>query len=232
MGSEKKFNAILSDTRKIQALKKFVEPKDMGQIKASFLENIIIKRGEDDKILWKGMAARLRNAKRKGTINTLFEPKEMDAINDYVKLADRFGEKVLSSSGTGASNQFLEYIKTTAARVGKGLTVKPIQEISAAQKTKLPMFAPGLRKPKEYAKTTSARLKALQTYSVQRESYKRKQEANIMSEYYGKDLSKMPYQQLDKLIKDTKRMTETKNRKQKNLLNRDIKSRLINYEVI
>lgn len=232
IGAEKKFNQILGDTRKIKALKRFLGPEEMGQLKASFLENKIIQRGEDGAIKWLGLSARLRNAKRQGVVNTLFEPNEMAAMDDYVKLANRFGEKVLSTSGTGASNQFLEYIKTAASRTGKGLLLKPIQDVAALPSgAKQSMFAPALKTPKAYIKSPKARLKALQTYSVQRESGKRKMETQIMSDYHGVDLSKMPYAEVDKLIKKTKLMEETKGNKLKRLRKKDIETQLAKYEV-
>lgn len=229
IGTERKFTNMLGDTRKIKALKTFVEPEDLNKLKSSYLENQIIQRAEDGNIRWQGMSARLRAADRKGILNELFDKGELDSIRDYIKLSNRYGEDVLSRSGTGASAQFIEYLKNTSGRIAEGLVVRPIQNITSLPKRNVSEIAPIIRTPKEYARTPAGVGKVAQTYSTQRESGKRKEEKNIMSEYHGVDLSSAPYNVIDRLITLTKKRNEMEEGKVKNLYSRTIDRLLKQY---
>lgn len=219
---EKKFSAIFGDTRRIKALKKFVPPEDMNRLKASYLENQIVQRAEDGEIKWRGMAARLRNADRKGVLNELFPDGELDSIRDYIKLADRFGEDVLSRSGTGATNQFIGYLKNTVGKIGEGLVVEPVRAIARTEGAKTAAVLPLFRTPIEYAKGPGSKLKAAQVYSVNRETRMRDQEKQIIGDFYGMDLSRADYKLVDELIKKTKRWNSMSDNKYKNLEERGI----------
>jgi hypothetical protein len=228
---EKVWTTIMGGTRKIKALKKILAPEDLNKVKASYLENMIIQRADDDTIKWLGLSKRLRDADRKGVLNALFDSRELGAMRDFVKLSNRFGEKVLSTSGTGASNQitFLNYLKTTASKVGEELTVKPIRELVSGGGPEVAKTLPLFRTPKEYLQTYSSRMKGAQVYSVHHETVKRNREKEIIGEYHGVDLSKAPYNLVDDLIKKTKAFNEMKEGRMKALYKRNIDRLLRQY---
>ena len=220
---EAKYSSILSGTNRIKALKRFLGPEDMNKLKASYLENNIIKRTTDGNVLWAGLSSRLKQARIKGTLNELFGPTELDAINDYVRLADRFGEDVLSSSGTGASISFGQYLKGTGSYVAESLTAGPIRAVAGAKGATPEKVLPFLRSPGEYAKGWQSRLKGVQVIGVQKEAQKRQEERTILGEYYKQDFKSAPYKKVDELIKRTKRFNEMKPGKMKDLTERTIK---------
>ena len=233
---EKKFSQILGDTRRIKALKTFLEPEDFNKIKASYLENNIIQRGEDGIIKWQGMSSRLRAAERKGILNALFNSGELDSIRDYIRLADRFGEEVLSRSGTGASNQFTfgAYLKSMSGAIGEKGVFTPIRKIITSKKEKTKKIPSLFLSPKDFIKSPVRYGKAAQVFSVQKETLDRNTEKKVIGDYYGVDLSEAPYSLVDNIIKKTKKINEykqkdIKDRRFLNLMIRDVERQLVNY---
>lgn len=105
MSPEQVFNSLVKngDTSRLTALKKIMAPEDFSQLKGAFLENLI-KRSPDGSFTFRGLHNGLRN--KKNALSVLFEPDELSQITDLIELGDRFGDPVLSRSGTGASNFF------------------------------------------------------------------------------------------------------------------------------
>ena len=103
-------NLILNgDSKKIEALKSVLSPQDMQQLKASFIEAISHKSDE-------GLTsfAKLRNQlkNKESVVNALFNENEIKDIGELTSLGNRIGSPVMSSSGTGASNQFKDLLKS------------------------------------------------------------------------------------------------------------------------
>jgi hypothetical protein len=53
----------------------------------------------------------LNQKQNKSITSILFEPSELENFNKLVKLGDKFGNAVMSTSGTGASNALRESVK-------------------------------------------------------------------------------------------------------------------------
>ena len=102
---ENVFNSLVlsGDTRKIEALKNILGPERMQQIKGAAL-NSLIKRTDDLDFNFKQVRNAIRN--KKSVLSELLDEGEALDFSELVKLGDRFGTPVLSTSGTGASNVF------------------------------------------------------------------------------------------------------------------------------
>lgn len=96
---------VNGDSDQINALRKFITPEQMNRQKASFL-NEMIKHGPDGGFSLKNLYNSMRTKKHQ--IENLFSdnPNQLLELTDILKLGDRFGNAVLSTSGTGASNVF------------------------------------------------------------------------------------------------------------------------------
>lgn len=169
MSPEQVFNTIIKngDTSRLTALKKILSPEDFNQLKGAFLENII-KRSPDGSFTFRGLHNQLRG--KKNALSVLFEPDELNQIDELVELGDRFGDPVLSKPGTGASNIFrdlatgmrdgivndktVEFMKsrargaTPAAQEALASAVNDTQKITnrtASAMSTLPMFENKIR---------------------------------------------------------------------------------------
>jgi hypothetical protein len=117
MAPETIFKSLVSsgDTKKIEALKALLPPEKLQALKASFLD-AVVKKNSDGNVMFKATANNLQ--RKKELINSLFNTDELRGINDLLRLGDRMGEPVLSSSGTGASNAFNDFFR----RIGRAAT--------------------------------------------------------------------------------------------------------------
>jgi len=94
------------DSKKLDAIKELIPESDFQAIKRSFLESKIAKN-VDDRVLY---GTTYKNIdKNKQILNRYFEPEELTSLGELVDLGGRMGDPVLSSSGTGASNQFMKF---------------------------------------------------------------------------------------------------------------------------
>jgi hypothetical protein len=91
------------DTKKIEALKAMMAPEDLKALKASYLDSLL---GRDLEDRFNFAPLRNRIKARHDVIEALFEPEEVKDFTDLIRLGDRFGQPVMSTSGTGASNAF------------------------------------------------------------------------------------------------------------------------------
>lgn len=112
-------NLILNgDTKKIAALKELLGEDAMQRLKGAFL-NSLLKKNPEDNFTFKTFHNAI--ARKKNVMGALFSKKEMDEIEDLIKLGYKHGLGTLSSSGTGASNAFLDIFKQVPVTVlGEG----------------------------------------------------------------------------------------------------------------
>lgn len=91
------------DSKKIDALSSVLSPEQMSQLKASFIESLS-KRNDEGLASFRQLQNQLRN--KSSVVSTLFNENEIKEISDILKLGNRMGSPVLSSSGTSAGNVF------------------------------------------------------------------------------------------------------------------------------
>lgn len=110
LADERLFNSLIvnGDTKRIAALKEILSPEQVQQVKGAMLENLI-KRDSDGAFNFATLHSAMRN--KKNVLMALFSPEELVEFGELVKLGERAGPNVLSSSGTGASNQFRDLLK-------------------------------------------------------------------------------------------------------------------------
>jgi hypothetical protein len=113
LANEKVFNSLImnGDSKKIDALMSIISPEAAGQLKASFL-NKTLSRNADGVISFASSRKKLNGLKSSGKLKNLFSVDELKEIDDILKLGDRSGIGVLSTSGTGASGKFQDLVGT------------------------------------------------------------------------------------------------------------------------
>jgi hypothetical protein len=173
------------DSKKLEALKKIMTPEQLQQIKGTLL-NDLIKPDMNDEFTFGRITNSIRA--KQGILEDLLDPEEIKEFTDLVRLGDRFGSPIMSSSGTGASNAIREglnlkgkiadavisesFIESLKNRARKGSP----QMMQLSDGSSVPM-PPGmsLNAPAQGLNSTirsfipsktGARLKASQVYSV------------------------------------------------------------------
>lgn len=118
LGPEKVFDSLIKngDTRKIEALKNVVDADDWKMVKGAFVESLIKRDPADGSFSFKELRNAVRN--KKDVIESILDPNEIDDLSDIIRLGDRFGVAVMSTSGTGASNIF----KDVYSAIQQGVT--------------------------------------------------------------------------------------------------------------
>jgi hypothetical protein len=110
LADEDLFRSLIEqgDTKRIAALKEYLEPEQLAALKGAFLDGLI-KANPEGQFPFRSLHNALR---QKNTVaSVLFEPGELDNLQSLIKLGDKFGNAVMSTSGTGASNAIREGIR-------------------------------------------------------------------------------------------------------------------------
>jgi hypothetical protein len=137
MAPERVFQALVEhgDTAKIEALKRILPPESFQRLKGSFLA-AQIKRTADGGFTFKSLQNNLRS--KKNVLGAILEPNEIDEIASLIRLGDRFGQPVLSTSGTGASGLFSDLAKGIRSGVESDTVIGLLKDSArnrSAQKT-------------------------------------------------------------------------------------------------
>lgn len=103
VADEDVFRALVQngDSNEIATLKAILPPEKSRQLKGAFISGLI-KRNLDDDISFRQVGNAMRT--KKNVVDNLLDPEEAIEIAELLRLGDRFGTPVLSTSGTGASN--------------------------------------------------------------------------------------------------------------------------------
>jgi hypothetical protein len=107
---EQAFKSLVlsGDSQRLEALKKIVPPERWEYLKGAVLDNLV-KRSPEGDFSFKQLHNTMRG--KKTALSTIFTPEELADHVDLVRLGDRFGQPVLSTSGTGASLSFQDITK-------------------------------------------------------------------------------------------------------------------------
>jgi len=92
------------DTKKAEALSKILTPQELQEVKGAFLESMLARNATEDDFTFKGTINRMKS--KQAVLEQLLTPEEIKEFTDILRLGDRFGQPVMSTSGTGASNVF------------------------------------------------------------------------------------------------------------------------------
>lgn len=128
LSDEALFSSLIEqgDTKRIAALKEYLQPEQLAALKGAFLDGLI-KTNPQGEFPFRSLHNALR---QKGSVaSILFEPGELDNMQGLIKLGDKFGSAVMSTSGTGGSNAIREGIRDAAnmaadASVSEGVKKK------------------------------------------------------------------------------------------------------------
>jgi hypothetical protein len=91
------------DTTKIEALRQILTPDQLQQLKGTFLDGLIAKDLDGD-FTFGSTVTRMKT--KQTNLEALLSPEEIKEFADLVRLGDRYGTPIMSTSGTGASNIF------------------------------------------------------------------------------------------------------------------------------
>jgi hypothetical protein len=174
LAPEQVFDRLLKNTKQIDAIKNILKPEDLARLKGAYVESLIKRNDETGNILWKSTANNITSRQNRAIVERLLEPEELKDLLDIVKLGERAGIPNMSTSGTGATNQFLGVIKDLPFKMGaeslidlqksraRGLSLPGKQAVEtvpqAAQGLRLPQLGPkgispaevlGLRLPQQ-----------------------------------------------------------------------------------
>jgi hypothetical protein len=135
MSPEKVFASLVEqgDTKKIEALKKILPPETFQRLKGSFLASQL-RKNADDVFTFKSLQNNLRN--KKNVLGALLDPSEIDELSELVRLGDRFGSPVLSTSGTGASSLFSDITKGIRSGVESDTVIGLLKDSARNRSTK------------------------------------------------------------------------------------------------
>lgn len=192
LSDEAVFRALVEngDSNKLQSLRIVLGDQRLGPVKGAWLDSLI-KRDLDQSFTFKPIIGSMRN--KRVVLDNLFEPNELKDFIDVVRLGDRYGNPILSTSGTGASNAFRDiyegfkggitndaFIETAKRRareaaIGGQLSGQSIQLPSAALKGSRGDMLGGLLGPSRGRLERSA--KTSQVISSQDEERKARQNA-------------------------------------------------------
>lgn len=113
LDDEKVFHSLIMNggSKKIEALFNIISPEAASQLKASFLDNNLV-RNADGVVNFAASRKKLNGLKKTGKLDVLFKPDDLKDLDDVLKLGDRSGIGVLSTSGTGGSNGFRNIVGT------------------------------------------------------------------------------------------------------------------------
>lgn len=120
---EQAFRSLIlnGDSQKLQALRKIIPPEKWEYLKGATLENLARRDPEGD-FTFKQLFSSMRG--KKNSLASIFTPEELADNIGVVRLGDRFGSPVLSSSGTGASNSFNDIIKAASNATVDSLAIR------------------------------------------------------------------------------------------------------------
>lgn len=114
LADDKLFERLLSNPKKIEALKRVLPEQTIQNLKGALVRSWF-KPNATSEISFKGLINNLRD--NQSVVKALFSPKEIDEIEKLAKLGDSMGTPVLSTSGTGASIDFRNMLKTVSNAV-------------------------------------------------------------------------------------------------------------------
>lgn len=131
LSGEELFEALAKrgSTKEIQALKEYLTPEQLQGVKGAFLHDMV-KLNPQGEFTFRQTFNRLRD--NWDTAQALFEPGELDNYVALLRLGDKFGPAVMSTSGTGASNAFMDFFRTARDRGTDALITDPIKQKARA----------------------------------------------------------------------------------------------------
>lgn len=135
LAPEKVFSALIDhgDSTKINALREILPPEQFKKLKGAFL-NAQIRRSPDDSFTFKSLQNNLRN--KRSVVASLLDADEINQISDLIRLGDRFGNPVLSSSGTGASSLFSDFSKGVRSGIENDAVVETLKKSARERSAK------------------------------------------------------------------------------------------------
>jgi hypothetical protein len=121
---------VAGDTKQLEALKQMVTPEEFNRLRAAYVGSLIT-RNSDDAVNAGALRSRLQ--KNTSTLSVLFSPDELKDLVELVKLKEKSGPAVLSTSGTGASNILRDTYEAFKSGVANKSTLNVLKDSADAR---------------------------------------------------------------------------------------------------
>lgn len=125
---------VNADSKTIENLKEILDPDDFAAVKGAFFE-ALAKRNPEGFFPFRSLFNAIRANRVR--FERIFTPEEMERILELVKLGDAFGDPILSTSGTGASNIFRDVYSAIRSGVANDALIEALKD-SARRGTPIP----------------------------------------------------------------------------------------------
>lgn len=127
LADEKVFESLImrGDSQRIDDLKSIISQENFNKLKASYLDNMVV-RDADGVINFNSTRKKLNLQKDK--LKNIYSADELESLDEVLKLGDRAGKPVLSSSGTGASNMFKDLVGTMQSKIGGDVLIENLKK--------------------------------------------------------------------------------------------------------
>ena len=139
LAPEQIFDRLTKNTKQIDSLKQILSPEDFNRLKGAYLESLVT-RSPEGIIQFGNLRNKLTSKANSEVVKKLFSPEELQDLMDIGKLAESAGNAIMSTSGTGASNNFLGAIKDLPFRAAG-------ESLIESQKARARGAIPALRLP-------------------------------------------------------------------------------------
>lgn len=164
------------DSNKINVLKGMLLPEEMAQLKGAFIEELVGRHPNGMVRSFKELHSGLQN--KEAITKSLFTPEEIADLGGLTQLGDRYGQMVLSTSGTGASNEFSNMLSSIKSGFANRTTLERMKDSARAAANAPKEIAPVAEESKSIALNPTAtsvdkNAKVAQTVSNVQEAVKR-----------------------------------------------------------
>jgi hypothetical protein len=170
IGDETIFKNLLqnADSEKLRVLRRVVDNDDvMNKVRGTWLSNFIKENIEGD-LSYRSIWNKFRD--NKDMANHLFTPQEVNDFTDILKLGDRLGIPVMSTSGTGASNVLSELKSSIPEAIINDEVIKMMRRIAEGGEISKPPGIGAIGRPPIAGGRVTPRLgiqRGLQELSIQ-----------------------------------------------------------------
>jgi hypothetical protein len=127
LADENVFESLVmrGDSKQLQALQKIIPEQKFNEVRAAFLDNLMV-RNADGTVLFASTRKKLNGMKDK--LKNVFSEDELLDLDDVLRLGDRAGVGVLSTSGTGGSIGFKNIKETLESTIANDTLMESMKK--------------------------------------------------------------------------------------------------------
>ena len=116
LAPEQVFDRLTKNTKQIKALSEILSPEDFQKVKGAYMDSLITRTPEGI-INFGTLRNKLSSRSNDEVVKIFFPKEELAELTDIGRLVEAAGNPIMSTSGTGASNGLLGFVKDLPFRV-------------------------------------------------------------------------------------------------------------------